>query len=113
MSGARSDYGKAKAINAPAAPTNVKAAASGTGKIKVTWSKVTGATQYNVYRYNSADKQYHYVGTTKADAANPTQYIDSGLTAGKTYYYRVVSVIKNDNGTVTSARSDYAKAAAK
>ena len=109
---AKSDYAKAKAINAPAVPTGVTAKASGDKAITVSWTKVTGATQYNVYRYNGATKSYAYKGTTFATDANPTSYADAGLTTGTTYYYRVVSVIKNDNGTVVSAKSDYAKAKA-
>ena len=31
-------------------------------------------------------------------AADPAAYTDTGLTAGKSYNYKVISLIKNDNG---------------
>ena len=103
----------AKAIAAPAAPSNMTAAASGSGAIRITWNAVPGATQYNVYRYNGATKTYAYKGTVFSTEANPTQYVDTGLAAGTTYYYKTVSVIKNDNGTVVGGMSAAVSAPAK
>ena len=71
------------------------------------------AAQYNVYRYRGSDKQYHYVGTTFASNAKPTQYVDEGLNTGTTYYYRVVAVCKGSGMTFVSERSAYASAKAK
>ena len=110
---AKSASATAKAINAPAAPNNVQATAQSGGKINITWNRVTVATQYNVYRYNGTTGDYKYIGTTKATDANPTTYVDTGRTVGTTYYYKVVAVIKNDNGTVVSAFSAAASAKAK
>lgn len=102
----------AQAINAPAAPTGVAATASGSNEITVTWTEVASATQYNVWRALSSAGTYVYRGTTQATAQNPTTYVDSGLNAGTTYYYKVDSVIKDANGTVVSQHSAAASATA-
>jgi uncharacterized protein (DUF1800 family) len=79
----------------PAVPTGV-AATAGDGNITLTWTLVSGATAYHVYR-----------GT----APNPTVQVfaglvssplfDVGLTNGTTYYYRVTAV----NASGESAKS--------
>lgn len=51
---------------------------------KLSISKVTGATGYNVYRSTSNDKGFVYVGKSKK-----TTYIDKKLQTSKTYYYKV------------------------
>ena len=103
----------ATAFATPDAPSRMTVRASGGKQLTVSWSKVTGATQYNVYRYKGADKQYHYIGTTFATAAKPTEYADTGLNAGTSYYYKVVAVIKDGNGTVVSPMSAAANAKAR
>ena len=54
------------------------------GKVSLTWAKVNGATGYHVYRATSAGGTYAFVkGTTALSFSN------TGLTSGKTYYYKV------------------------
>ena len=100
----------AKVLGKPAVPQNVKAAAAGDKALTVSWSAVTGATQYNVYRYRGSDKQYHYVGTTFATATKPTQYVDTGLAVGATYYYKVVAACKGNGLTFVGDMSAAANA---
>ena len=82
--------GAAKAV-APAAPT-VTMTHSDSGKPKLTWSAVSGATSYRVYRSESRGTGYGLLGTTTS-----TSYVNTGAAVGKTYYYRVKAV--NSAGT--------------
>ena len=103
-----SDYSaeaSAATVVAPAVPSGVSAFASGANRITVKWNAVTNATQYNIYRYNGTKKEYVYKGTTFTTAAAPTQYIDSAVVAGTSYYYKVVSVIKTSDYTLVSDMS--------
>ncbi|MEI2356295.1 InlB B-repeat-containing protein, partial [Mesobacillus zeae] len=68
----------------PSIPANLKAARYSSSSIKLTWSKVSGATGYQVYRATSKTGTYSYVkGTTSSS------YINTGLTKKKTYYYKI------------------------
>lgn len=69
-------------------PTNVKVNnVASSGKPKVTWSKVDGASEYKVYRATSKNGTYTYMYTTKN-----TNYTNTSAVAGKTYYYKVEAV---------------------
>ena len=94
--------GAAKAV-APAAPT-VTMTYSDSGKPKLTWSAVSGATSYRVYRSESRGTGYSLLGTTTS-----TSYVNTGAAAGKTYYYRVKAV----NSAGTSAYSNIVSGRAK
>ncbi|MCZ8520457.1 MULTISPECIES: lytic polysaccharide monooxygenase [Paenibacillus] len=63
------------------APTNLASPAKTETSVSLTWSGVTGASSYEVYRNGSL------VGTSAS-----ASYTDSGLTAGTTYTYSVVAV---------------------
>lgn len=67
---------------APQIPSNV-VAQQGNGQILVTWNLIGGVTNYNVER--SVD-QVNYTAL-----ASPTEprYLDTAVTLGTTYYYRV------------------------
>ena len=56
----------------------------GSARLKVTWAVVPGAQRYIVYRSTSANGSYRKLGTTAA-----LSYINTGLTKGKNYYYKV------------------------
>lgn len=66
--------------------------------INVSWKKVSGAKSYKVYRKVSGAKKYSVVKTTNNKTV---KYADKKVTAGKTYYYRVVAI--NGKNTSTSA----------
>ena len=106
----KSASANAKAVAAPAVPSNVTVKATADKTLTVSWKAVSGATQYNVYRYRGSDKQYHYIGTVRTTAAKPTEYADSGLNLGTTYHYKVVAVTKTDDLTLTSDKSKDASA---
>lgn len=68
------------------------AATQTTSSVKLTWSKVTGATRYKIYKYNSTTKKYEQVGTTKN-----TYYTIKDLKSGTVYIY-YVKAYKSENG---------------
>ncbi len=81
-------YGSYSAVQsakpALATPTGFKAARASATSIKLTWCAVTGAGGYEVYRAASAGGAYTKVITTAS-----LSYTNTGLSTGKTYYYKV------------------------
>jgi len=73
---------------APSAPTNL-VAISGNGQINLTWSASTGATSYKVYRSTSSGTE---ASPPVATGVTGTSYVNSGLTPGTTYYFKVDAV---------------------
>ncbi|HHV65407.1 MAG TPA: hypothetical protein GXX46_10105 [Peptococcaceae bacterium] len=74
-------------ISAPAAPTNLTATATDTDEISLSWSSVSGATSYTIYRATSSSGTYSNIATV-----NSTSYKNTGLTANTTYYYKIRAV---------------------
>ena len=87
----------------PAAPT-VTMTYSDSGKPKLTWNAVRGATSYRVFRSESRGSGYSLLGTTTS-----TSYTNTGAAVGKTYYYRVKAV----NSVGTSGYSNIVSGKAK
>ena len=71
---------------APLPPTPL-AVTSGDAQAVASWSAVTGAAIYNVYRSTTSGSGYVKVGS-----ATGTTYTDTGLTNGTVYYYVATSV---------------------
>lgn len=67
-----------------AAPKITKVEALGGTSLKVTWSKVSGASGYNLHRSTSKTGAYTKIGVTIG-----TSFTNTGLTAGKSYFYKV------------------------
>ena len=81
---------------APAAPGNVSASASGQSRIEVSWSAPKGeVTGYEVEW--SADGGGSWTAADPAHSGTATGYSDTGLDAGTTRHYRVRAV--NDAGS--------------
>jgi len=74
----------ASAMTVPAVPSNISLVATSTNSITVRWSSVNGATGYKVYRGMSDDDRYDTVYTVRS-----TSCIDSVLSSGTTYYYKI------------------------
>jgi fibronectin type 3 domain-containing protein len=85
---------------APATPTGLTATAS-SGQVSLTWSASSTATSYNVKRATTTGGPY-----TKISSPATTNFTDTGLTNGTTYFY-VVSAV---NATGESANSAQASA---
>jgi len=75
-------------VVAPAAPAN-PIATGGTNQVSVSWGAVASATSYNVY-YATSNGVTKSTGTKIANATSPM--VQTGLTAGTTYYYVVTAV---------------------
>jgi fibronectin type 3 domain-containing protein len=86
----------------PAAPTGVTAV-GGTGQVSLSWGSVSNATAYNVY-YSTSTGVTAANGTKIASAVSP--YLQTGLSAGTTYYY----VVTAQNAAGESAASAQASA---
>ncbi|GHV60674.1 hypothetical protein AGMMS49587_02790 [Spirochaetia bacterium] len=80
-----------------AAPTGLSATAQSASGMTISWSVVSGAASYKIYRLNSSSGAFTNIG-----ASNTTSYSDTGLTAGTMYYYAVSAVT---GGGTEGARS--------
>lgn len=60
---------------------------AGSGKVKVTWKKVTAATGYELYMSNSKTAGYKKIATIKKNKT--VTYTKKGLKKKKTYYFKV------------------------
>ena len=80
------------ATTAPATPLKPTAAAQSDGAISITWSAVADATHYKLYRATVSGGLLTPIGGEIAT----TEYVDRGLDANTSYYYRLESC--NDNG---------------
>ena len=100
-SNANSAYSDVKSITCDLEnPTaNITTVAS-SGKPKVTWNKVEGADQYEIWRATSKDGEY-----TKYYTTTSTSYTNTAAKPGYTYYYKVKAIYSN-NTNANSAFSD-------
>lgn len=85
-----SNEAKVTLATAPATPASVTAVTgSQATSITVSWSAVSGAAAYNVYRGTASDGE----GSTPAGAGIKTTNVTfSGLSSGKTYYFQVTAL---------------------
>ncbi len=65
-------------------PSSVKAVSASYNSVKLTWPAVTGAAGYEVYRATVKNGSYTKLTTTTAKS-----YLNTNLTTGATYYYKV------------------------
>lgn len=63
----------------------VNAIASSYNTVSIYWSSVPGATGYSIYRASSITGTYSIITTTSAKS-----YVNTGLSTGNTYFYKVV-----------------------
>ena len=82
-------------LGAPPAPTDLTATA-GDSQVSLSWTASNGATKYDVYRWDGV----HYAYLTQI--VN-TSYIDTGLTNGTTYSYKVSALNDSDQESAATA----------
>lgn len=70
-------------------PAGVKAVSTGYNSIKISWTKVPGATHYRVFRSASKTGPFTALGTSRTKYSSLANTV--GLTTGKSYYYKVVA----------------------
>ena len=80
----------------PGAPSGLSATATSANQINLSWTAGSGATSYNLQRATVSGGPY----TSVAGPAS-TNYSDTGLTGGTTYYYAVSAV--NAGGQSTNS----------
>jgi hypothetical protein len=85
-------------IPAPDTPTGLVTTGATVNSITLSWSPVTDADGYYVYRSSSATGSYDEVGSPSS-----AEYTDTGLSANTIYYYKVAAY--NIGGI--SDQSDY------
>ena len=100
FTGEKSEAVAQKCSKTPKAPESLGAVASAPNAVSVSWNASALATQYGVYRYNGTKKEYVLVGTT-----DTTDYTVEGLSAGVTYYFKVMSINQTGTETLSSALS--------
>lgn len=91
-----------------AAPSNVKAKATGKTSIRLSWSAVEGADGYKVYRYSKEKDRYILVKTT-----SELSYKDTGLKPNRKKTYKVAAYTEDGGQMVLSSRSSKASATTK
>lgn len=84
----------------PSAPTGLTATAASASQINLSWTAVSGATSYTVYR-SSDNVTYSSISSPSTNSYNNT-----GLSASTLYYYKVTAT----NGSGEGASSDAASA---
>jgi len=87
MAGAKDGSGKTAACTiavVPPAPASLTAVKSTSTSVKLTWSKVTGVTGYEVYRSTIKTGTY-----SKVVSLSGNTILIAGLSTGRTYYFKV------------------------
>lgn len=93
--------------SAPEAPTALTAA-GGTGQVTLSWTSVSNATSYNVYY--AATSGVTTTSSTKITSVS-APYVQTGLTAGTTYFY-IVTAVNSSGESAASAQASAATASA-
>ena len=88
-------------------PTGVSASKTKKGVATIKWSKSSGAAGYEVYMATSKSGKYTLASTIKSGST--LTYKKTGLTAGKTYYFKVRSYIEVSGKKVYSPYSTIVK----
>lgn len=90
--------------NAPSTPTGLNATANGSTAINLSWTAVSGATSYDLYRSTSAGGTFSRVGSEPTVSSGSTvTYADSGLTAGTTYFYQITALNTDGESAASTA----------
>jgi PKD repeat protein len=83
----------------PAAPTNLAASATVEGRIDLSWTGVSGASEYRVYRSTTSGGPYSQI----ASGLTGTTYADLSVTNATTYHYVVRSYASCESGNSNQA----------
>lgn len=98
--GTTSKYSEIKCRTADLEMPKIYASSINTsGKVRLTWDAIRGATAYRVYRAESQDGPFKLMKTTTS-----ASYKNTNAEVGKTYYYKVKAIC--DNSAADSAYSD-------
>ena len=106
-SGGGSDTGNTTVATQPATPTLKSVALSAKKAAKVSWSKVERATGYEIFRAVGSNKAANFK-YFKSVTANELSIVDTTLSGGKAYYYKVKAV-NDSSGTALKSSLSTAK----
>ena len=81
----------------------LSAVPAGTKKASLSWNKQTGASGYVVYMATSKNGTYKKIATVKGSAK--VSYTKTGLTKGKTYYFKIAAYTSVDGKTISGGYS--------
>ena len=87
---------------APAAPTNLAASAVSSTQINLAWTGSSGATGYLIQQSLNINTGWTQVGST---SGSTTTFQQTGLTAGTTYYYRVIATLGTSDSPYSNVAS--------
>jgi hypothetical protein len=82
--------------SAPSAPTGLSASA-GDLRVSLSWTVVSGATGYNVYRSTSSGTQGSKIGSSTS-----TSYTDNSVAGSTKYYYEVTATNAGGESSASS-----------
>lgn len=83
---------------------NLKVSSVTDSSVTLSWSPISVATGYRVYRYNASSGAYEIAGTiTDSDT---TSFTDTSLAAGTQYIYKVRAYTKSDSAIIWHTLSD-------
>ncbi len=108
----KSSYSHSKSVTAGPGTTSVSVKTTSSGKLKISWKAVKKSSSKNVdgyVIYRSTSKGGTYKKIKTIEKGSTTSYTDSGLSNGKTYYYKVRAYVKVNGkavyGGYSSAKS--------
>lgn len=87
-------------------PSGLSATATSSSTVNLSWTAVTGAVGYDVYRGVSSNASFPRLGTEPTVSGNSTvTYADTGLSAGSVYYYKISAVSASGESAASSSVS--------
>ena len=95
----------------PAKVSNITTGARSSNALTLNWKKVSGASGYRIYKYNTSSKSYEKV--TTISKGSTVSYKVTGLSSAKEYQFKVRAYKKVDGvttwGSASSAYKDCTK----
>ncbi|MDD5030653.1 MAG: hypothetical protein PHH58_14340, partial [Rhodoferax sp.] len=86
----------------PATPATVATQLTTDNKTSITWSAVSGAIAYNIYRSTSPNVAISAANKVGSAADVSTAFSDTGLAAATTYYYKVTAITADAESLASS-----------